>query len=644
MAKSLETQLAEELGIVPETPPPLTSEVRLLSEDAIPIPPTIGKRFAVMFDDAVRMMEARHTEWKRNINIFLNDEAKDAQTPIENLVRTTVEALVDFTYMRNPHGELSAVVEKDKKLAKILQRVLSALINKKAMPGISLLQKMWKQIIFAHLTNFGILELTWQSEKGSIEQILAVNDSVRERIKKERDQEKASVLYETLDILQQELDIRRHTGIGLRVRSPFALLVDPNCQELNLSDCKWIMDRDVMKIDQIKAEYTNYDKKQNKYFFKYRPNVELEFDGDYSDTSRESTEIAIIDAIMPDVEDEQAKLRAKNALPVVWVYDRTTRLKYLYIEGKWDVPLWVYEDEMGLSRFFPFFILAFSSPLNSIIQSGEVSHYIAIQDEINRINKQVSRTRRRAFNKYIYNSAAIDKEEATKIFNFAETSDNRVEAIGVRVRDQDKALSDVLEPLKLPSTQFKEIFDKTDLENALERTVRMNEVMRGAQFKTNTTNVAIDAYNEYASNRFEGLTDKIELNVEYLLWSICELVVSKMSQEQISQLIAIDDAEQFSPMTVADFNRQYNLVIAAGSTEKPTSSTKKKEAMRIIQMLGQFGTAAPMTVLTLVTRLLRSAFSKALVTDNDLKKLEQEGLAAMQKGVSTRETSEQKDR
>ena len=58
-------------------------------------------------------------------------------------------------------------------------------------------------------------------------------------------------------------------------------------------------------------------------------------------------------------------------------------------------------------------------------------------------------------------------------------------------------------------------------------------------------------------------------------------------------------------------------------------------------MLGQFGTAAPRTVLSLVTRLLRSAFSKSLVTDKDLQHLEEEGLAAMQKGVSTQGSQEQ---
>jgi hypothetical protein len=113
-----------------------------------------------------------------------------------------------------------------------------------------------------------------------------------------------------------------------------------------------------------------------------------------------------------------------------------------------------------------------------------------------------------------------------------------------------------------------------------------------------------------------------------------------MSSAYINRLLSTKDAKKFHNMTIDEFNRSYNLTIAAGSIEKPTSSSKKKEAMQIIQMLGQFGTAAPRTVLSLVTRLLRSAFSRSLVTDEDLEKLEEEGIAAMQKGVTTPQGSQ----
>jgi hypothetical protein len=361
------------------------------------------------------------------------------------------------------------------------------------------------------------------------------------------------------------------------------------------------------------------------YYYRYDKNVQFDMASSVSN-AKVSTETAIIEAIMPDVSDAQAKLRVKDTLPIVWVYDRTTKLKYLYIEGQFETPLWVFEDTMGLSRFFPFFILSFSAPLTSIVQSGEVAHYIPFQREINKINRLVTRVRDRAFNKYVYDSSAIDPQEAKKLFEFIETpgTEDGVVALGIKLRDADKTLSTMFEPVKVPSAQFTEMFDKTDLTAALDRTTRISDAMRGAQFRTNTTNDAVGTYNEFASNRLEGLTDKIEITVEDLLWSMSELIVSKMTTQNISQLLTESEASKFKNMTVAEFNANYNLTIAAGSIEKPTSSSKKKEAMQIIQMLGQFGTAAPKTVIGIVAKLLRSAFSRVLVTDKDLESLEQE--------------------
>lgn len=635
------SEVAEQLGVIEGDEVSLDktlSNFRLLPENAIPIPPTAGQRFSDFFEQGLSALKARHEGWKENIKTFLNEDAANADTPYENLVRTTVEALVDYTYMRNPHAEVSTEEADEKDLATVIQKILKVVINKKALPGVNLRPKVLKQIIFAHLTNMGVLELTFQDKKGSIEQVFEVNEQVKAQIKQEEDPEKAAPLYELLDILQRELDVRRHMGLGIRVRSPFAFIFDPNGQELDLSDQKIIMDRDVMKIDHIKAEYTIFDEESNQYYFKYSPETVLDFAAKKAGTAtaaKETTEIDIINQIMPDVDDEQAALRVKDTIPIVWVYDRTTRLKYLYMEGRWDIPLWVYEDEMKLSRFFPFFLLAFSATLNSVLQPGEVSHYISYQKEINRINMQVSKLRSRAFSKYLYNSDAITKEEVDKVFTLINKADDKVEAIGIKVRDQDKALSEILEPLKVPSAQFKEIFDKRDLKESMDRTTRINDAMRGAQFRTNTTNDAIEKYDEFSNNRLEGLTDKIELCIEDLLWSMSELIVSKMQSEYINRILSTEDAQKFKNLTVEEFNRAYNLTIAAGSIEKPTSSAKKREAFQIIQMLGQFGTAAPRTVLSLVTRLLRSAFSRSLVTDEDLKKLEEEGKAAMQKGVST---------
>ncbi len=630
----LQAQIAEDNGVI-ESPEEenlynALSKVRLLEENAIPIAPKAGERFREKFDEGLSALQTKHEEWRKNIELFTNETGIKKGIPVENLVRITVETLIDFSYMKNPSAEFSAYDENDKDFADLVQKIVMALINKKYSPGINLQPKIIKQMIFAHLTNFGVLELTYQGEMGSIEEIYDLNNRVKERIATEEDPERLNELYKHLDVLQDELDNRDHMGIGVRYRSPFSIITDAQTENLDLTDTNILMVRDGLDKDHIKAEYGYFNEEENCHYYRYDSSKKLPLVEGSVENTRTATENKVLSQVLSAVDSDQAQLRVKNMVNVVWVYDKTTRLKYLYIEGQWDTPLWVFADEMELSRFFPFFILAFSTPIASIVQSGEVAHYAAFQEEINTVGAQLSKIRRTGFNRFLFNSAMFDKDEITKMLEFFNDPSSKTKVLGVKIKDVNIPLSEVLEPVKLPMAQFKELFDSSSLREALAKTTRISEAAKGAEFKTNTTNQAIASYNETTNNRLEGLTAKIEAVVEDLLWAIAEVCVSKMSKLQVQELLSEKQAQHFANISVKDFNTRHQIVVAAGSTEKPTSLSKKQEAIQIIQMLGQFGTAAPRTVLSLVTRLLRSAFSKSLVTDKDIELMKQEGEAGLQ--------------
>ena len=608
---------------------------RLLPDNAVPIAPSVGTVFMSRFDDGLRALKDRHKEWETNIDAYNMECAADLRYAHENMVRITVDTLLDYTYMRNPTVELSSERGADDDFVSALQSIVKAIINRKSLPGINLRPKAQRQIVVSHLTNFGILELTHQGPKGSVEQVLSVLDQTREKIKKEEDADELGKLFSLLDILNRELTNRRHEGIGVEFCSPFSFIVDPDCQEPDFSDARWLMKRTVMDEDHIKAEYMVYNPEMEAYYHRYDPSQPYEGRSRSVTDSREATETEIINNIMPDVPDEIARVRAKGKVAVVWVYDKSTRLKYLYLEGKWDTPLWVYEDEMGLSRFYPFFLLTFSNSVGSIVQPGEVAHYRTHEEQINEINKMSAQVRRRVFTKYVYNASAIDPEEARKLFNHINNDDTEVKGMGIKMRDNDRPIGEVWSPMLMPAVQLEQVFDKRDLVNGIDRATRINDAMRGVQFRTNTNTAAVDTYNEFANSRTDGLTDRIEGCMEDLLWAMCELIVTKVSPEQVQAILPAEKVKGFRQMTVEEFNLKYNVTVAAGSTEKPTSQMKKREAREIIQMLGQFGTAAPMTVLNIVGRLLQSAFSKFLFREEDAQRLAQEGQANLQKGISS---------
>ena len=54
------------------------------------------------------------------------------------------------------------------------------------------------------------------------------------------------------------------------------------------------------------------------------------------------------------------------------------------------------------------------------------------------------------------------------------------------------------------------------------------------------------------------------------------------------------------------------MTVVGGSTQKPTSESKKQQAMQMGQVFGQFVNAAPMPVLTVMLRTFRGAFNDVI--------------------------------
>jgi len=94
----------------------------------------------------------------------------------------------------------------------------------------------------------------------------------------------------------------------------------------------------------------------------------------------------------------------------------------------------------------------------------------------------------------------------------------------------------------------------------------------------------------------EMRTDKIQDVVAMIIEDVIMLCASRMSPEQVTNLIG-ERAQNF-PLNISpdDFQKQYNYEIEVGSTSKPNSAIKKKEAIELGQVMGQFASISPMVV------------------------------------------------
>jgi hypothetical protein len=88
-------------------------------------------------------------------------------------------------------------------------------------------------------------------------------------------------------------------------------------------------------------------------------------------------------------------------------------------------------------------------------------------------------------------------------------------------------------------------------------------------------------------------------------------------------------------MELAEFTKRFSFDIVPGTSEKPNSVFKKKEAIQVAQAIGQFASAAPMTSMKVALRVLEQAFTEVVIKPEDWDLMEKEMEMNMQRGNST---------
>ena len=99
-------------------------------------------------------------------------------------MRSTVETLIDHTYMQNPKPELNAINDEGKKVADLLTTALSSLIDRRN--ELNLRPHIVKQMIVSHLTNAGCIRLDYQSYEGSRDEAFKLYNVIQEALAKEK--------------------------------------------------------------------------------------------------------------------------------------------------------------------------------------------------------------------------------------------------------------------------------------------------------------------------------------------------------------------------------------------------------------------------------------------------------------------------
>lgn len=623
---------------------------RIYEGSKIPVSSSVGKVFKRKYDAAKKAYEHIYGLWEEAFKYYNNDQSRTLETPrgifkrgdgTENIILANLNVMLPAIYSKNPDISCSTVDPDDEQLCKTIQKLLNVLFQRK--DGLNAKSKVKKAAGMALLTNFGSFKLIFTQKGDSREHAIREMQKIGNELATAKTQEQVDSLYGELEALEQSLEVFEPAGFKLKNLLPHNLTIDPYAEEPDGLDANWMAEDTFLATNFLTAKYTQPDPegdesadedKKNRVLV-YKPTHKAKFTagGDRDDGLG-----IVMDAVnggsgIPTSfgEDERAAYINMYFTECVYWWDRPTRRLFLFEKGDWTWPIWVWDDPLNITRFFPYFIISFIMSTGGTVSAGEVAYVLDQQDEVNDINRQRSKIRRSIFDFFFYNSDAVDPAEAEKFVDVLRgEAPSGKHVLGIKAGE--RKISDIIEAMAPPSVKYEELFNKQPILDTVNRIQNISDALRGVQFKTNTNVAAVNTYQDSMKITVGTKVDVIEDTMEDLAISVSEIVIQNYDEEMVADLIGASNAAGWQQMDLATFKAQYTVRTVAGSTEKPTSMFKKQEATQIMQAVGQFAQAAPGTTLRIMLKVIQKAFTEVVINEEDWKALDQEIQANLTKG------------
>lgn len=620
---------------------------QIISKSKIPVSSATGALWKARKKQGKKAIEEVAKCWEEAVDYFNNDHSRrqskqlgddidqsnSNEDPlaldnnlkeVENIVFANVTTITPMLYSKNPQVEFSIFNEDMQGLARACEKLVNELLAKKYSPGVNLKPKAKRAVVTTLLCNRSWIEVGWTFKDDSSEQALEDLKKLSDELDKAKTKQEIEAVEGKIMALEDQLDILQPAGPYVRFRRPDSVIVDPNAAEIDLSDANWLIIDDMLPTSYIQAKFGKKNPDDASYSSLYQPTHTMKVgqseeasDGssplDYS-MFEENSAAATMKSMGYD---EEESYRRSQYTSVSYVWDKVTRRLLVFNSKDWTWPLWVWDDPYGLEGFFPAAPLTFYESPEGPATKGEVSYYLDQQDAINEIVSEEKTARGWARRNVVFdNSKGLTQGDVEALLKGADGT-----ARGIKVPDGMK-ITDIITSIIPPSMNYKELWNKEDKYKAVDRISSVSEAMRGEQFKTNTTNDAVEANVGAANMRIEEKADSIEDWVGAIGWMICQLCLQFMPPEQVAYLIGDVPAQDFKTMTAQDIRTTFCPRVIGGSTQKQTSKAKKDEAIKLGQVLGQFvNTPAGPIVLKIMLKMLSQAFDEVTIDKEDWDKI-----------------------
>lgn len=537
----------------------------------------------------------------------------------ENIVFANTAALVPSLYAKSPEITITGNNDELKELYDTVKEVGISIITRKTYPGVNLKPKVRKAIVAASLMNEGWIEIGWTKKADSSEQALQDLKKLSDEFASTKDLKRLKEIIAEIQALETRVEVLTPSGPWAKYRHPKQVLVDPTANEDDGMDANWMMVWDMIPTNTLNAIYGEKDSK-GEWKSIYKPTHKLAVVS--GSNSNVDEQVKNFKLFTTDDANDQKRNTNLDMTKCWWVFDKTTRRIELYPDNNWSWPIWVWDDQLHLDRFYPLYKVSFHTSPTFTRTKGEVSYYLDQQDAINEINDTEARAREMVRgNGFFDSNLGLDEKTVMEVLR---GSDGTMR--GVKIPEGKKIdemfVMPTPEMLKYPA-----LFDDAAKQRkfqAIDRISSVNDVRRGGQFKTNTTNKAIDTYNSIDNTRLDDRIDAIEDFIGDITWGLMQICLQFMEQTLVAVLVGKQRAQVWKPMSPEEiFTSFASCRVDGGSTSKPTSKAKKEEAIKLGQVLGQFAQLAPGPVLKVLFTVMERAFDEFIMTDQDWAQLDQ---------------------
>lgn len=549
----------------------------------------------------------------------------------DNQVYATVNAVIPSIYAKNPEVEITMNRADLEMFNAPLKRFGNNLIAREDAPGINLKPKARKGIMRCEVTNEAWVMLGYVMREDSAEAAREDIARIGQELLKAESEDKIRELEGQLLALEESCDVLDPAGPFVKsIRGDQVIVDDASCED-DHSDANWMMVQVHLATSYLNARYRQKDAQGN-YVSPYKASHVVDARSgngeEISDVQRQVDTFHIFQQgqDVPKAygyDNNNAYERAKMTL-CWYCFDKVKRRFYLYADNDFTWPIWVFDDPYHLPNFFPLRKLQYHTDPKLTRTKGEVSHYLDQQDDINVISDELNRARTALQDRYWADSRLDQK----KIEELMLSTERKV--VSLKVPEGAK-LADLIMSPPLPTLQFQHVWDKDPAMRSINQISGIGDAQRGEQFRTNTTNKAIEYYSSNSNVRLDEKRDAIEDWIGKITWDVIFLCLQFMPMEKIAQIAGEPPDSpllKLTNMPAQELRETFTCRCVGGSTQKPTSGAKKAEALQVGQIIGQFA-GLPYAQLLVIKNFAR-AFDGMTVTAQDWQMLLQTMMMGLQ--------------